>query len=176
MNDFMGILKGLAPTVASALLGPLGGVAVAAIGKIIGVDDATTVEISKAFQEGKITPEQIAEIKKLELQYQNEEKERGFKYAELEFKDRDSARQMQMATKSVVPATLTTIIVALVLGFEGSIMFNGLPANVSEIVAGRILGTLDASLMMVLAYWFGTTRSSSEKTSIIAQSQPVRMG
>ena len=39
MNEF---LKTIAPTLASALLGPLGGVAVAAIGNVLGMSDATT--------------------------------------------------------------------------------------------------------------------------------------
>lgn len=47
MNEF---LAGIAPTLASALLGPLGGVAVAGLGKIFGIDSATTAEVSKVFQ------------------------------------------------------------------------------------------------------------------------------
>ena len=69
MNNF---LKTIAPTIASALLGPLGGVAVAALGNILGISDATTETISAAFTDGKITPDHLAEIRKLELQYKNE--------------------------------------------------------------------------------------------------------
>jgi hypothetical protein len=73
MEDF---LKGIAPTLASALLGPLGGVAVSAIGKVFGIDSATTSDITKAFQDGKLTPEQLSQLKALELQYQNDERAR----------------------------------------------------------------------------------------------------
>jgi len=59
MADF---LKLVTPTLASAVLGPLGGVAVAAIGHILGISDATTEKVAQAFQDGKITPEQLAEI------------------------------------------------------------------------------------------------------------------
>jgi hypothetical protein len=65
MGDF---LKLVAPTLASTVLGPLGGVAVAAIGHILGISDATTEKVAQAFQDGKITPEQLAEIRKLEMQ------------------------------------------------------------------------------------------------------------
>jgi len=171
MNAFTDILKTLAPTVASALLGPLGGVAVAAIGHIIGIPDATTENITKAFQDGKITPDQLAEIKKLELQYQNDEKERGFKYTELEFKDKDSARQMQIVTKSSVPATLTFLIT---VGFFGVLVW--MLFDVSENTPPALmylLGSLNTAWTGCVAYWFGTTKSSADKTNIIAQSQPI---
>ena len=171
MNEF---LKGLAPTLASALLGPLGGVAVTAIGKIFGIDSATSSEVAKVFQDGKLTPEQLSAIKELEMQYQNDEKERGFRYAELEFKDRDSARNMAIQTHAVTPALLTWLIVVLVLTMEGAVMFKGIPENVADIVAGRILGTLDAALLMVLAFWFGTTSGSQRKDSLLANSTPVK--
>jgi hypothetical protein len=107
MNE---ILAKLAPTVASALLGPMGGIAVSAIGKILGIDAATTNDITKVFQDGKLSPEQLTQIKALELQYQNEEKERGFRYEELLQKNTADARDMQKQTKSYFPATLSTII------------------------------------------------------------------
>ena len=93
MNDILkSFLGGVAPTIASALLGPLGGVAVAGLTKILGIDGGTVADVTKAISDGRVTPEQVAEIRKLELQFQQDEKERGFRYAELEFKDRDSAR------------------------------------------------------------------------------------
>ena len=109
-------IKTLAPTVATALLGPMGGAAVAAIGSIFGMSDPTADKISKMFADGQITPDHLAEIRKLEMQYQNDEKERGFKFSELVFKDVDSARKMQIATPSMVPAVLTYL---LTLGFFG---------------------------------------------------------
>ena len=111
MDNILGsFLSGIAPTVASALLGPLGGVAVAGLTKILGIDGGTVADVTKAISDGKITPEQMAEIKKLELQYQSDEKERGFRYSELEFKDRDSARQMQIVTHSSTPTVLTYMV------------------------------------------------------------------
>ena len=172
MNAFTDILKSLAPTVASALLGPLGGVAVAAIGKIIGVDDATTADITKAFQDGKITPEHLAEIKKLEMQYQNDEKERGFKYTELEFKDRDSARQMQIATKSQVPAALTFLITTGFFGILSWMLSNPTVTYPSPIMV--MLGSLGTAWIACIQYWFGTTRGSSDKNALLANAQPPR--
>ena len=97
--NWLDTLKSLAPTVATALGGPMAGAAVSAIGSVLGISEPTQANIAKMFQDGQLTAEHLAEIRKLELQYQNDEKERGFKYAELEFKDRDSARSMAVASR-----------------------------------------------------------------------------
>ena len=74
-------------------------------------------------------------------------------------------------TFEVIKTVLTWLIVAIVLGLEGYILFEGTPEKVSEIVMGRILGTLDMCLVTVLSYWFGTTYGSSRKTDLLAGSK-----
>ena len=170
MNEF---LSTLAPTVASALLGPLGGIAVAGLGKIFGIDGATQKDITKAITDSKITPDQLAEIQKLELQYKNDEAERGFKYSELQFQDSKSARDMQIATKSMTPSILTWIVVTITLACEAALLFNQVPHGVDPIVLGRILGTMDSALMLVLSFWFGSSHGSQNKDTLLAASQPL---
>lgn len=172
MNDF---LKNLAPTLASALLGPLGGVAVSAIGNILGVSGATTATISKAFQDGKLTPEQLTAIKELELKYQNDEAERGFKYSELAFKDRDSARVNNVAGGVQMHLFwLSLILLIVTLGTEIWVLFRGYPEALPQIIVGRVLGLMDAVAMMVLAYWYGTTNGSAQKNSLLAASESLK--
>lgn len=171
MNDF---LEKIAPTIATALLGPLGGVAVAGLAKILGIEDGTVKDVAKAISEGRITPEQIAEIKALELKYKNDEEERGFKYADLAFKDRDSARRANV--EGGVQGRmfwLSVILLVITLGCEIMVLFFGYPDDkIPEMVVGRILGLMDAVCMMVLAYHYGTTSNSMVKTSLLAQSTP----
>ena len=93
MMDWKEVVGKLAPTVASAFLGPLGGVAVSAVGEILGISEPTQDKIKAAIENGQLTGEQISQIRQLEMKLKSEESERGFKYAELEFKDRDSARR-----------------------------------------------------------------------------------
>jgi hypothetical protein len=166
--DWMSTLKSLAPTVASAFLGPLGGVAVAAVGNLLGVSEATQDKIADVIKLGNLTPEQIGEIKKLELEYQENEKERNFKYSELEFKDTASAREMQVATKSMTPSILTWIVVGITLACEGMLLFNQVPSGADPIIIGRVLGTMDSALIMVLGFWFGSSHGSQNKDAIIA--------
>lgn len=163
------ILKSIAPTVASAALGPLGGIAVAAIGSALGIDAPTQDKISKALTAGQMTPEALEKIKLLELDYQNQERERGFNFAELEFKDRDSARNMAASTHALTPSVLTWIIVGLTLAAEGMLLFNQVPPGADPIIIGRVLGTMDSALVMVLSFWFGSNSGSGRTKELLAQ-------
>lgn len=175
MNDF---LKSIAPTLASALLGPMAGVAVGALGKVFGISDATQEKVAKVFQEAKLTPEQLAQIQELEMKYRNEEAERGFKYADLEFRDRDSARKWN--TEGGIQGrmfVLSCILLTLTLGCEIAVLFFGYPDDkIPEMVVGRILGLMDAVCMMVLAYHYGTTQGSMQKSTLLANSVPAGGG
>lgn len=161
MNEF---LTGLAPTLASALLGPLGGVAVAALGKIFGIEAATTEQVSKVFQDGRMTPDQLSAIKQLELKYLADEKERGFRYAELEFKNTSDARDMQKQTKSYFPATLSTFITA---GFFGilitMLVWQYTPTEPLLIM----LGALGAAFGAVVNFWLGSSAGSQRKSELL---------
>jgi hypothetical protein len=172
--DWMATIKSIAPTVATAFLGPLGGVAVSAVGDLLGVSEATQDKIAKAITAGQLTPEQISELKKLELEYQENEKNRGFKYAELAFQDRDSARKANVSggTQQML-FWLSLVLLIATLGTEISVLFYGYPEKTPEIIVGRVLGLMDAVAMMVLAYWYGTTNGSAQKTTLLAQAAPA---
>lgn len=169
MNDF---LEKIAPTIATALLGPLGGVAVAGLTKILGIDNGTVADVTKAISDGRVTPEQVAEIRKLELQYQADEKERGFRYSELEFKDRDSARQMQIVTHSSTPTILTYMVTVGFFGILGWMLND--PHVIDSPPLMIMLGSLGTAWTGCISYWFGTTSGSIAKTSLLANSAPVK--
>lgn len=173
--DWKNTIKAIAPTVASALGGPLAGAAVAAIGSIFGVSDATQETIKDIITNGQLTPEQVGKLRELELQYQNEEKERNFRYSELEFKDRDSARQanVQGGTLKML-FWLSLVLLAICLGSEVAVLFAGYPTDVPDIIVGRVLGLLDSVALMVLAFWYGSSNGSERKTELLAQAQPVK--
>lgn len=171
MNETLkAFLTGIAPTVATALLGPLGGVAVAGLGKIFGLDDATVTDVTKAITDGKITPEQIAEIRKLELQFQEDEKERGFRYADLEFKDRDSARNREATVRDNTNKILAFTVVGAFIAMVGATLLGY--AKVESVLAGTLVGYLSAKCEQVLAYYFGSSAGSSEKSRLLANSTP----
>jgi hypothetical protein len=168
-------LMSIAPTVATALGGPLAGAAVSAIGGMLGVDNPTENSIADAITSGKLTPDQLSKLKELELQYQNDEKERGFKYADLAFRDRDSARKANVAGGTQKPLFwLSLFLLALTLGTEIWVLFVGYPDALPEIVVGRVLGLMDAVSMVVLNYWYGTTNGSAQKTELLSRAEPIK--
>ena len=168
--DWTTVLKSIAPTVATALLGPLGGEAVSALGNVLGVSEATQDKIADVIKSAGMTPEQITAIKQLELEYQNTEKERGFKYAELSFQDRDSARKANVAGGTQRPLFwLSLFLLCVTIGSEAIVLFNGYPPETSDLVVGRVLGLMDAVAMLVLSYWYGTTNGSAQKSELLAQ-------
>jgi len=175
MSDWKNTLAKLAPTVATALGGPLAGTAISALGELLGITNATPESIADAVSSGSLTPQQITDLKQLELKYQSEEKERGFRYEELAFKDRDSARQANVASgiqKELF--NMSVILLIVTLGTEIWVLFNGYPDALPEIIVGRVLGLMDAVAMMVLAYWYGTTNGSAQKNTLLANSEPPK--
>lgn len=56
----------------------------------------------------------------------------------------------------------------LSLGTEVALLVIGLPVGTSELVVGRVLGLVDAIAMTVLAYWYGTSSSSADKTLLLS--------
>jgi len=167
--DWLATLKSVAPTVAAAMFGPLGAVAVASVGELFGLSSATKDKISEIIQAGQMTPEQIGKLRQLELEYQNNEKERGFKYAELSFKDRDSARQASVSGGTQKPLFwLSLLLLSITLGTECMVLFKGYPEGTDPLVVGRVLGLMDAVAMLVLSYWYGTTNGSAVKNELLA--------
>jgi hypothetical protein len=163
--DFGTVFKTIAPTLVSMLGGPVAGLAYELLGKAMGT---TAEDAQKIVASGNMTGEQLAAIKVAELEAKAKEQEFGFKFAELEIRDRESARQMQIANKSLTPEILSWLIVFATIMLEGWIVTQGVPTGAEDIIVGRVLGTLDTAFITVLAFWLGTSRSSQTKDATIA--------
>lgn len=173
--DWKKTLGAIAPTVATALGGPLAGGVVAFLGDLLGISEPTQDKIADAFRNGQLTGEQIAAIKIKEMELRAEEQERGFRYAELEFRDRDSARRASVDGGTLQWLFwLSLVLLVVTLGTEIAVLFYGTPITVPAVVVGRVLGLMDAVAMMVLAFWYGTSSSSARKTELLAAAEPVR--
>ena len=142
----------------------------AGLGKILGIDGATQKDITKAITDGRVSPDQLAQIQKMELEYQDHEKERGFKFVELEFKDVESARQMQIATNSVTPTVLSYGVLLAGGAMMASVLFGW--ARVDSVLAGTLIGYAVSEMKAVLQYWFGTSNRSSETDHMLSNSTP----
>ena len=169
MNDF---LKTLAPLLGTALGGPLGGAAASFIADKLGLDSKDVKNISEVLSSGKMTPDQIANIKLAEIEFQKFLEGNKIKIEEIAALDRTSARQMHAAVRSHVPAALTYL---LTFGFFGVLgaMFT-YPEFKESSPLMIMLGSLGTAWTGACAFWFGTTSGSQNKNELLANSQPAQ--
>ncbi len=157
----MNWLEQIAPTIATAIGGPLGGIAYEVISKVMGVsqDDA-----KQMLETGKLSSDQIAQVKQAEIELKKTEETLGLDFAQLTVEDRKSARDMQSVTKSLIPGFLAIFIT---LGFFGILlaMMYGQVQKGNEIMI--MLGSLGTAWAGVISFYFGSSASSQNKDATI---------
>ena len=159
MDELLGILKGIAPAVATAVGGPLGGLAVTAIANKFGVADDVQA-VAKAIAGD---PEAAAKLAELDL-----------KQFELENADRDSARHMQetalnqddlFAKHFIYWFAWFWSVGSMVYFF--AITFGTVPASGKDfgnIILGFLLGTAVAT---IISFFYGSSKSSKDKSDTL---------
>ena len=161
MDALLGILKGVAPVLATAVAGPAGGAAVGWIASKLGIPDDTIEGVTKALTGN---PEMAMKLKELD-----------FEYAKMDAQDRDSARKAyaQVATsehatkldKVVVPV-LALGVVGLAFTLIGVLMFVNTPQDQQQIIIFA-LGFITSAAGQVLSFYFGSSQGSKDKTEEI---------
>ena len=162
----MSILEQIAPTIATALLGPAGGIAVTLVSKALGIDEK---DVQSTIESGKLSADQLASIKQAEIELKAKAQELGLNFEKLATDDRKSARDMQISTKSFVPALLSILIVVAWALIQYFLLTHIIAQEMRELVA-RVLGTLDGALMLVLSFYFGSSSGSQQKDELLRQS------
>lgn len=157
-------LKQIAPTIATALGGPLAGMAVSAIAKAVGVDED---KVQDLISSNKMTPEQIAQVKIAEIELKKQENELGLNFEALAVDDRKSAREMQAATRSLVPPMLAGAVTVGFFGILGMMLFGTMDANNPAIL--MMLGSLGTAWTGIIAYYFGSSAGSQAKTELLSK-------
>lgn len=165
-------LKKLAPLLGAALGGPLGGAAAAFLADRLGVDSKTVSAVTDVLNSGKMTPEQISAIRLAEIEFQKFLESNKIKLEEIEAADRGSARTMQAATKSAMPAVLTLLITFEFFGVLGWMLYDTTVVDNPPLLI--MLGSLGTAWTGACAFWFGTTSGSKAKTDLLANSAPIK--
>jgi len=157
-------LKQIAPTIATAMGGPLAGMAVSAISKAIGVDED---KVSDLIKDNKLTADQIAQVKVAEIELQKQAQELGLNFAKLEVDDRKSARDMQMATRSWIPPLLAAAVTTGFFGILSMMLLGKVDSNNPAIL--MMLGSLGTAWTGIIAYYFGSSAGSQAKTEMLGK-------
>jgi hypothetical protein len=157
-------LKQIAPTIATALGGPLAGMAVSAISKAIGVDEK---DVGDLINNNKLTADQIAQVKLAEIELQKQANELGLNFEALAVDDRKSARDMQVATRSWIPPLLAASVTAGFFGILAMMLLGKVDSNNPAIL--MMLGSLGTAWTGIIAYYFGSSAGSQAKTEMLGK-------
>ena len=159
MNDLIGLLKNIAPALATAVAGPLGGAAVTAIAGKFGVENSVEA-VAKAIAGD---PEAAQKLADLDLEY-----------AKLDSADRDSSREREVKIATSQDAPLLNKIVTPVLALGtvsvsfillAAIMFLPDINGSRKDLAIYVLGAVNAATVQVLSYYFGASHDHKKDIS-----------
>ena len=170
--DWQGALKSVVPVIGTALGGPLGGAAATFIASKLGLKESTIEAVGSALSATKLTPEQIVQVKDAEIEFKKFCKENDLDLEEIAAADRGNARNMQIQTRSKMPAVLTILITLGFFGVLGAMLYDESVVNSPPLLI--MLGSLGTAWTGCCAFWFGTTSGSQNKTNLLANSTPAK--
>lgn len=164
-------LKELVPLIGTALGGPLGGAAATFVASKLGLSDSSVQAVSDVLNSGKLSPEQLSNIKLAEIEFQQFLEKNKIDLKKIEQLNTQGARDMQVATRSQIPGVLAVIIVTGFFTILVSMMMGYLKVNDQQALL-ILLGALSAGFGAVLNFYFGSSNGSQAKDMILANSTP----
>lgn len=163
--DWLDTLKTVAPTLATAVGGPLAGLAVKVAADAIG-GDVTEESLQEAVLSG--SPDVLLKLKQADYDFNIKLKELGITKDQLAVEDRKSAREL--AKKNMTPQVILSAIYTI--GYM-AVLWQFVTGEVvvpvqSQAAFSIILGVLTAAQTQILNFWFGSSSGSKEKTTHLA--------
>lgn len=156
-SDWKEVLAAVAPTLATALGGPLAGTAVAIIGrKLLGKDDATEDDIAAALQGAD--PVELLKLKDADSQFKKDMKA-------LDVQDRQSARKLAIDT-SIAPQVILSVIYTAGYFWLMFMLISG-DVTIPDAINGMVMaliGVMTAAQAQIMNFWFGSSSGSKQKT------------
>lgn len=162
-------LAKVAPTVASAMGGPLAGMAVEFVTKKLGIDAQDAAGVTQALSGGNLTSDQIARLKEAEIELQAKAQELGIRFEEIAANDRKDARAMQVATKSWVPTVLAIVVTVGFFGILAGLM-SGFAEKSDALML--MLGGLGTAWTSIVAFYFGASAGDEDAKEKLYNSTP----
>ena len=161
--DWKKTLGAIAPTLATALGGPLAGAATKFLASNLLGDESSSLDDIEAAVIGA-SPEQLATLKSIDKEFKVSMEKLGVDVFKLEVADKGNARLNNKG--SFMPAVLSITLTLVVATLLYALFYITPPDGAKEpllIVLGMVVKEWSNSMH----YWFGTTRSSADKTNLI---------
>lgn len=152
-DKIAGLIGSVAPTIATALGGPLAGTAASAIAEVLGVNSQDPRALEKAIAQA--TPEQLTEIKKAELNFEARMKELDVDIFALETADIQNAR-----ANNAKDWTARAIALGTMGAFIGYVFLVTIqpPDQNSDAIINLVLGYLGGMVSAVTSFYFGASQ------------------
>jgi hypothetical protein len=165
--DWKSIVGTVAPGIATALGGPLAGVAVRALSeKLLGHSDGSEADVEAAIMGA--TPDTLLKMKELDYDFKKHMSDAGIELEKLASTDRANAREREIKTgDSWTPRIIASLIIVGWFSIQWYLLRHVIPTEMREIIM-RTLGTLDMALGLVLGYYFGSSASGRNKDETIS--------
>ena len=179
LKDILGVLGAVAPTIASAIGGPLAGTAVGALKTALGLGgDATDQDVAQVV--AKATPEQLLALKQSDQQFALDIKKLDIDLTKTYVADTSDARRTFGGQKSIfwlgiaILLTFAAVMAGVLYGcyalISGAMTVKdaGLLATSTGLI-GTITGYVAGNAQQVVGYFFGSSQGSADKTEAMAQ-------
>ena len=172
LGPFGKLIQNVAPTIATALGGPVAGMAVKALSNaLLGHDNGSEDDIRTAL--AAATPDQIASIKKIENDFKVQMKELDIDVERLAVDDRKSARDMQIHTNDWIPRVLAILITVGFFGILVWMLVKGMPPTGTEALL-MMLGALGTAWTGVVNFYYGSSAGSKAKTDALSARETLK--
>lgn len=155
-DKLKGLIGGIAPTIGTAMGGPLGGMAGQVLAGVLGCDP-TPQAIETAFE--TVTPEQLAEIKKAELKFEAKMAELEVDLYALEVKDKQDARKH--FSRDWTAKFIGVVMVLFFCAYIAMITMMPPEQNSMELI-NLVLGYMGGLVSAVISFYFGASNSESK--------------
>ena len=170
--DWRKVVSAVAPTLGTALLGPLGGMAASAVSDaLLGRPNGTEPEIVTALTAGG--PDALLKLKQADQAFAQRMRELDIDLEKVHQADRSSARDREARTGDRwTPRVLSAVVVG---GFLGTVYMvlsgyvDGLKDPGIAGVVGTLIGYVSAKADQVVSYYFGSSSGSAAKTELLAK-------
>ena len=161
--DWQSVVRTVAPTIGTALGGPMAGTAVKFIADKLLLDaDATTADIEQAILSAN--PEQLEKLKQLDQEFKLQMKKLDIDVYKLDQLDRNSARDLaKIDMKPQIALSIFFVsgyfwVLYVLMGGNFDIT-DGLQNTLLVII-----GVITTSMAQIMNFWFGSSSGSKDKT------------
>lgn len=164
-TNWKALLATVAPTLATALGGPLAGIAARAItNKLAGRDPIGDTDVQQIITGA--TPADLSKLRESEREFLRDMAAAGVDLERIDAGDRDSARKRQIDIGDKAPTRLAVVVVTGFFLVLAAMMFVDIPEQAQQPL-NILLGALTGLLLQVGNYFYGSSSGSARKNEMI---------